>query len=329
MSLRRVFAISMILCMVLAVAVGSPTTANAAKYPSKTIRLIVPFAAGGSTDLMARVLVQPMSKLLGGAEIVVENRGGGGGAMAMMEMLRSAPDGHTLILASCNSAVITPILSDVGYSNADIAPVAQVTELPTNLFVKADSKVRTVADLMKLAEANHGKMTYSTSGAGTIHHIVAELLQREAKKPGLLTHIPYNSGTESITAVLGGHNEVAFANASYGENYVKQQGTMRAIATSAAGGDVNLPDVPTLKSLGYDITLTSWFGIAARTGTPQEILDLLSETIKNALKDPELIKSFPNLGMTVDYIGRADFTSQYQSQYKQLKGVLGELFPKK
>jgi tripartite-type tricarboxylate transporter receptor subunit TctC len=243
--------------------------------------------------------------------------------------MRAAPDGHTLILASANSAVITPNLTDVGYSNVDIAPIAQVTELPTDLFVKADGKIKTMADLMRLAEANPGKMTYSTSGAGSLHHIVAELLQREAKKPGLLTHIPYNSGTESITAVLGGHTDIAFANASYAENYVKQQGVLRVIATSGANGDANLPDVPSLKSLGYDVTLTSWFGLAARAGTPQEILDLLSEKIKDSLKDPELIKSFPNLGMSVDYIGRTDFTTKYQNQYKQLQGILAELFPKK
>ncbi|MDR0465786.1 MAG: tripartite tricarboxylate transporter substrate binding protein [Deltaproteobacteria bacterium] len=315
--------------MVLTVAVGGATPASAANYPSKTVKLIVPFAAGGSTDLMARVLIQSLSKRLNGAEIVVENRAGGGGAMAMREVVRAAPDGHTLILASANSAVMTPILSDVGYSDADLAPIAQITDLPTNLFVNADSKAKTFADFMKLAGENPGKTTYSTSGAGSLHHIVAELLQREAKKPGLLTHIPYNSGTESITAVLGKHTDVAFANASYAENYVKQQGAMRVIATSAEGGDVNMPDVPTLKSLGYNVTLTSWFGLIARAGTPAELLDLLNEAVKDTLKDPELVKAFPNLGMTVDYLNRADFTKKYQNQYNQLKGVLKDLFPKK
>ena len=325
MSLRRIYVISMILCM-LFVAAGSPAEVSAAGFPSKTIRLIVPFAAGGSTDLMARVLVQPLSKRLGDAEIIVENRPGGSGAIATMEMLRSAPDGHTLMLASPSNAVMPPILSDVGYTNESLVPVSQLTELPTDLYVKADSEIKTLEDLVKAAEKDYGKMTYSTSGAQSIHDVVARLFQHVINKPNLLTHIPYDGGAEGLTAVLGGHVDVSFANASYAENYVKQQGTLRVLATSNEGGDVLLPDVPSFKSLGYDVTLTSWWGLFAPAGTPQEIVELLDKTVNDSLTDNETIQGFTNLGMTVNYLNHADFAAKYMSQYDLLKGVLANLF---
>jgi len=319
MKLRRILAISAILCMTLAFA------ANAADFPSRTIRLIVPFAAGGSTDLTSRIIAPAMSKSLKNVDIIVENRAGGGGAMAMMELVQAAPDGHVLALVSQNASIMTPILSDVGFTKVDIAPVAQVAELPTNVFVKADSEVNTVADLIRLGEKNYGKMTYSTSGTGSIHHVVAELFQHTANKKGLLTHVPYNSGTESITAVLGGHVDMAFANASYGESYVKQQGVMKMVATTAEDESM-FPDVPTFRSLGYDVAISSWWGIVARAGTPPEILDMIDKAVKDAVADPEVGKAMENLGMPPDYIGRTDFTIKYLSQYDQLGGVLAGLF---
>jgi len=321
----RIFAVSMTLCMVLAFSGAIPAAESAANFPRQTIRVIVPFAAGGATDLMARVLVPEMSKRLG-VDMIIENRAGGGGAPAINEMLRSAADGHTILLSSANAAVITPILSDVGYTNVDIAPIAQVSELPTNLFVKADSNIHSVADLMSMADAGN-RVTYSTSGAGSIHHVVAELFQIEANKRGSLTHVPFNSGTESLTAVMGDHVNVAFANASYGETYAKQQGVLRVIATTAMDRDAILPETPTFRSLGYDVTLTSWFGFVARAGTPAAILDRLDEVVRDSMTEPELLKAFESLGQTANYVNRTDFTTRYVNQYAQLGTVLKEIFP--
>ena len=321
MNLRKILAVSMILCMVL---VGGSVAASAANYPNRAISIIVPFAAGGSTDLMARVLAPVMSSLLGGVDIIIENRAGGGGAIAMVEIMRAAPDGYTIILASANSAVFTPILSDVGYSNEDIVAIAQVSELPTNVFVQADSDIKTVEDLLRIAEER--KLTYSTSGAGSLHHVVAELFQHVIGKPGLLTHVPYNSGTESITAVIGGHVDMAFANASYGETYVKQQDLLKVIATTGENGCAILPEVPSFKSLGYDVTLSSWFGMMARTGTPQEIIDLIDKSIREALTDTDLLEAFDKIGQTADYIGSTEFAAKYSAQYEQMRELLKIIF---
>ena len=320
MRLRKILAIAVVLCFTLAGA------ANAADFPNRTIRLIVPFAAGGATDLMARVLTPAMSGELGNIDIIVENRGGGGGAIAMMELIQSPPDGYTLILASTAAAVVTPIISDVGYSKADLIPIVQLAELPTNIFVLADSEIQSMEDLMRLGQENFGRLTFSTSGTGSLHHIVAELFQHTAGKQGLLTHVPYNSGTESITAVLGGHVHMAFANASYGESYVNQQGIMRVIATSSEYGCPVVEGVPTFRSLGYDVTIANWWGLFARTGTSEEILDIVAEAVRNAMADPEVYQAMVNLGMLPDYMGRADFTAKYLAQYDQLAEVLADLF---
>jgi len=318
--MKRIFAISMILCMLFAGA------ANAADFPNRTIRLIVPFAAGGATDLMARVLTPAMSANMGNIDIIVENRAGGAGAIAMMELLQSPADGYTLILASTAAGIVTPIISDVGYSKDDLMPIVQVAELPTNIFVLADSEIQSMEDLLRLGQENFGRLTYSTSGTGSLHHIVAELFQHTAGLQGLLTHVPYNSGTESITAVLGGHVHMAFANASYGESYVNQQGVMRVIATSSEYGCPIVEGVPTFRSLGYDVTIANWWGLFARAGTSEEILDIVEEAVRNAMADPEVSQAMVSLGMLPDYMSRADFTVKYLAQYDQLAEVLTDLF---
>jgi len=322
MKLRRVFAISMILCFLLAVG-GSPA---AAEFPSRTMRIIVPFSAGGATDLMARILATAMASRLGDAEIIVENRPGGGGAIGMTELIQSPADGHTLILASTAAAMFTPIISDVGYCNEDIVPIAQVSTLPTNIFVPTDSEIQNLEDLMKRAEANFGRMTFATTGVGSPHHIVGELFQHAAGKPGLLTHVPFTSGPESIAALLGGHVDFAFANASYGESYVRQQGVLRVLVSSAPDGCPILPGIPSFVSLGYDVAFSSWWTLFAPAGTPETTLDLLDGIIKDAITDPQVIQQIENIGMLVAYVNRADFTYQYANQFKQMQEFLPGIF---
>jgi len=299
--------------------------ANAADFPNRMIRILIPFSAGGSTDLMARVLAPVMSRYLGNVDIIVENRPGGGGAISVMELIQSPADGHTLMISTGNDATLTPNLTDVGYGPADVAPIAQVSTLPTTVFVQADSEIQTLEDLMRLAEGNFGRMTYGTTGAGSLHHIVAEAFQFAAGRPGLLTHVPYNSGPESIAALMGGHVDVVFGNASYGESHVRQQGVLRGIVTSSGDGCPILPEMPTFKSLGYDVDLESWWGFAAPAGTPEEVLDILDEAIRNAMSNPEVIQALENMGMLPNYMGRTDFTAKWMSQFYIMRDLLTEI----
>ena len=318
MKFRSILAISVILCMVMAMSM----TAHAANFPNRTIRILVPFSAGGATDLMARILAPAMSSRLGDIDIIVENRPGGGGAISVMELITSPADGHTLMIHTVNDASLTPILTDVAYTPQDIAPIAQTTTLPTTIFVRAESEIETVADLLSMAQENYGRMTFGTTGAGSLHHIIAEAFQFAAGYPGILTHVPFNSGPESIAAVMGGHVDVVFGNASYGTSHVRNQGVMRGIATSSGTGCPILPEMPTFRSLGFDVAYESWWGFGAPAGTPEEILDLLDGVIRDTMADPEVIQSLMNVGMVPSYLSRSDFTAMWRGQYYEMRELL-------
>jgi tripartite-type tricarboxylate transporter receptor subunit TctC len=319
MKLRRIFAIAMILCMTLSV------SAHAAGFPSQSIRLIIPITAGGATDLVARILAEELSSAWGGVEVIVENKPGEGGAITMRELIQAPADGYTLALAATGTVAMTPILSDVGYTKDDIVPIVQIAELPTNLFVRADGEIQSMEDLMRLAEANFGSLTFS-AGTGGIHHIVAELFMLAAGKPGLLTHMPAGSGLEGLTAVVEGRSNMAFASASYGEPFVNQQGVLKLIATSSGQGCPIVAGVPTFRSLGYDVAIANWTGLFARTGTPEGIINTVAEAVGKAMENPEVIEAMAGFGMPAVFMNRADFTAKYFSQYEQLAEVLADLF---
>ena len=326
MSPRKIIAVLIVSCVALAVGfAGSLTAASATDFPSRTIRIIVPFGAGGATDLMARALAPHMSSNLGGVEIIVENRPGGGGAIAAMEMLLSPPDGYTIMLSSGNDMLLTPNISDVGYTIADYAPIARVSTLPTTIFVRTESEVETLGDLVRLAEENFGRLSFATTGAGSGHHVVAEAFQLALGKPGLFTHVPFSSGPESIAAVLGGHVDFVFGNASYGESYVRSQGVLRGLATTASVSCPILPELPSLRSLGYDVTFYSVWGFTARAGTPAEILNALDEAARKALESPEIAQIFENIGLIVDYLGRTEFTIDMLDEYYRMGNLLREI----
>jgi len=319
MKLQKILAIAMILCMALVV------PASAADFPNRTVRILIPFSAGGATDLMSRIMAPAIASDLG-VDVIVENRPGAQGAIAITELLAAPADGHTLILASICSVAINPNLSDVGYSRADLIPIVQAAELPTNIFVRADGPFEDFEDMVRQASENFGRLTYATAGTGGSHHIVAEVLQYNMGMQGLLTNVPFNSGTEAITAVLGGHVDMAFANASYGERFVNQSGEMRILGTSLSRGCPVVPATPTFKTLGYDVTVANWWGFFARTGTPEEVINRVALAVENALSDPEIIESMTNVGIPPYFINRAEFTAKYNDHYEYLEELLPNIF---
>ena len=238
-----------------------------------------------------------------------------------MEMLRSANDGHTLLLANNDAAVMTPNLTDVGYSPADIAPIAQIASLSTGIYVRPESGIETVEDLLRVAEENFGRMTFGSTGAGSVHHVVGEMLQHAVGKPGLFNHVPFNSGTENLAALLGGHVDFSLSSSSYAPSYAQ----LRMLAVSAEDGCPMNPDVPSLRSLGYDVAMEMWFGFSAPAGTPVDILDMLDAAIRDSLADPEIIQAYRNLGSNIHYMNRADFTYKWLSEYYRMRDVLTQI----
>ena len=292
-------------------------------FPTGPIRIIVPFSAGGSTDLMARVMQPHLSEVLG-ADVVIENRGGGGGAPGMIEMIGSAPDGHTVIFLSISAATLTPNISDVGYGIAEVAPIAQITTAPSILWARAGEGITTLQEFIDYASARPGELTYSSGGAGGAHHVAAETFFNAIGMPGLMAQVPFDSGIEGFTAFIGGHVDFAFQSVDDGRPFL-DEGLIYALGVMDNDGDPLLPDIPTFQSQGVEVEAGSWWGFAAPAGTPDEILDLWDNAILTVLERPEVAELFLNLGQTVQHMPRGPFTEFWVEQFYFNRELIAEL----
>jgi tripartite-type tricarboxylate transporter receptor subunit TctC len=301
------------------------TEAPAKKVFTSTVKIIVPFNPGGSTDMLARLLAPELSTRFG-VPVVVENKPGGGGAIGMLDMLGSKPDGHTVILTSVNAAALTPNMSDVGYTNKEMAPISQLTSVSTGVIVNAESDIKTLDELIAKGEANPGTMTFATTGTGSIHHIAAELMMKEIGKPGLFNHVPFNSGTEAIAAVLGKQIDFSFGDAADCLALVKD-GKLRVLAMAAdPGRDYFFPDAPSFKELGYNIgQMGPWTALAAPVETPDETINLWDKTVNEVMQLPNIQEGLVKLSLAPAYLNRADITAKWMAQYDLNKTIIDGL----
>lgn len=293
-------------------------------YPNGTIKILVPFSAGGGTDLLARAVAPELSERLGGASVIVENKPGGSGAIGMSELQNAKPDGLTLAITSAGPTTLTPNNSDVGYTNKEFAPICQISSLPIAFFVRTDSGIENMEQLLAKAQENPGAMTFATSGAGLIQHITVEMFLKEIGSQGLFTHVPFDGGVEAITALVGGQVDFCVGDAADAASFMSE-GNLLCIAVTSEETDPSFPDSPTMKELGYDLVSASWWGFAAPAGTPDEIIDLLDATIKDCLEDPELVEIFGNLQQPVDYKDREAFTNMWMTNFDLFKEIIAGL----
>ena len=253
-------------------------------YPSRPITLIVPYAAGGGNDLVARIVAEPMSKTLG-QQIVIENRGGAGGSIATRQGAHAAPDGYTLLLGGTGTLAVDPTLyPNVGYDpRRDFAPVGLIATSALVLVVHPSVPANTVAELIALARREPGRVAYASAGAGSGIHLAAELFAHMA---GIkLTHIPYKGSAPALNDLLGGHVSVYFSSLPPAMSLVRE-GKLRALAvTSATRSDAfaNLPTVAEAALPGYEAVLH--YGIVAPAGTPDAIVARLNKALRAALAD--------------------------------------------
>jgi tripartite-type tricarboxylate transporter receptor subunit TctC len=256
-----------------------------AAYPERVITLIVPFAAGGPTDIIARIVSLAFQKSLG-QSVIVENRGGGGGNPGMAIAARATPDGYTLLLTSTAIAVNPALYNNLPYDPfKDFTPICELVNAPNVLFVRADSDIKSVADLIARAKAAPGALNYSSPGAGTKSHLTAEQLKLRA---GIdMVHIPYRGGGPATMAVLEGTVHVGSVALAPVEPLIKE-GKFRALAVTGAERWFSLPDVPTMIESGFPGFVSDTFNaLFAPAGTPPEIIALLARESQAALKTPE------------------------------------------
>src|SRR6202165_3005746 len=263
------------------------TLAFAQSYPSRPIRLVVPFPAGGTTDILAREAAQKLTEALGQA-VVVDNRPGAAGNIGSDLVAKSAPDGYTLLMGTVGTHAINPSLySKMPYDHVkDFAPVVLVAGVPNVLVVNPPLPVNSVADLIKLAKDKPGQINFASSGSGTSIHLSGELFKTMAGVD--MTHVPYKGSAPAITDLMGGQVQVMFDNLPSSLQQIKA-GKLRAIAVTSAKRAPALPDVPTVAESGLPgFEATSWFGVVAPAGTAPAIIARINADVNQWLQSPDV-----------------------------------------
>ena len=291
----------MIRCIALAlvaIALAMASLAGAQPNSAKPIRLICPFPPAGAVDIASRAIASELSKILG-QTVTVDNRPGAGGNIGGVEAVRSAPDGHTLFMTTSGINAINPLLyAKMPFDPIkELAPVAALVSLSNVLVVHPSVKANSVADVIALAKAEPGKMTYASAGSGTSIHMSAEMFKQLAKID--IVHIPYKGSAPAVTDLLGGQVMMMFDNIPSALPHIKA-GKLRALAVTGAKRDPLLPDVPTVAEAGvpgYESGV--WFGLAVPAATPKEEIARINDAVVKGTKSPEFVKRMTELGYSI------------------------------
>jgi tripartite-type tricarboxylate transporter receptor subunit TctC len=282
------------LCLALFAALLAPHAAPAAeKYPTRPVRFISGFLAGGPVDLTTRVMADWLSADLG-REFVVENRGGMGGNIGVQAMLASAPDGYTIILAATNNAISASLYKKLPFDfMRDTVPVAGVMRLTDIMVVPPSLPVKTVADFVALAKARPGQLSFASSGYGTSVHMSGELFK--AMTGVDIVHVPYRGAAGAYPDLMTGKVHVLFDNLPGSIEFVRS-GQLRALGVTVAERWPSLPDVPAIAETIPGFEASAWYGISAPKGTPPEVVKILSNSVASGLANPKLQAKLADLG---------------------------------
>ncbi len=272
---------------------GAPALAQS-DYPSKTVRIVVPFAAGGTTDITARVIADELTKAMK-QTFVVDNKGGAGGNIGAAEVARAAPDGYTFLMGTPGTQAINQFLyPKMPYDTAkDFAPVSFVVRVPNVLVVNPGVGVKNLKELIALAKAKPGALSYGSPGNGTTGHLSTELFKTRAKV--FVTHIPYRGSGPMLVDLMGGQVQMAIDNLPSAMPHIKA-GKLVALGVTGDKASTQLPDAPPIASILPGYAAESWFVLMAPAGTPPAIVNRVSAEVDKILKKPEIIERFKGLG---------------------------------
>ncbi len=293
--------------LLLAAATLVPALGHSQPFPSKTVTIIVPFAAGGLTDQLARVLGNKMAATLG-QSVVVDNRPGGGGQVAVNAFKQTPADGHTIFVGDIGALALNPSLySSLSYDPLkDFQPLARLVIAPSMLVVPNNSPYKTANELIAASKTSPNGLNCASQGPGTGGHLFCELAR--AQMGAKLTHIPYKGSTPALTDVIGGQVDLLFDAVPTSGAFVKE-GKVRGLAIGTAKRLAQFPDVPTLDELGLSkINEVGWFGVVAKAGTPTGIVARLNAEIVSAMNSAEVSKRFTDLGLEVSTLDAKPFT---------------------
>lgn len=279
--------------------ISTPFALAQSTYPNKPIKLIVPFPPGGLIDNVARLIAPALSTELG-QPIVVENKPGAGGNLGAAEVAKANPDGYTLLMASPPLSISPALYKSLPYNPNNIEPIAIFGQLPNVLLVNPDSGINTVAELVKRAKANPGKLNYASNGNGTSLHLSAEMLKSQSEI--FVVHIPYRGSALANVALVSKDVDFMFDNLPPALGLIKAN-KMKALAVTTSTRNPALPQVPTMQEAGFpNFQVSAYFGIAAPKGLPADIATKLQNSIQKTVSQKEVAESLTKLGATVDFM---------------------------
>lgn len=296
---------------------------EASDYPNKQIDIMIPYASGGGADVMVRTIAPFMEEELGQSVNVIE-KPGGAGAVGMNSLKSANPDGYSLIYTAVGPSTLTPNYQDVGYNTPeDFKAVSQFVNSPYAIAVNSNSGIETLAELMDYSKDHH--VTFGTTGAGLHQHIVMEDLLTQMDDEVEMDHVPFDGGSEAVTALLGEHT-TASVNVLGELMPHYEDGTINLLAVTTDERIDEIPDVPTLKELGFDPLGTgAWFGFVAPKDTPDEIVEKLDDMFKKMSEDEELQVKLEDINYPIEYINHDDLSDKIKKDFEQNADVIQNL----
>jgi len=307
-------------CTLSLAALATPTV-QAQAWPSKPIRLVVPYSAGGPTDLIARLVARPVGAALH-QPVVVENKAGAGGTIGLADVVRSAPDGYSFGLAAPGPLAGMPHLMKMAYNMDDIDYLTVVARIPSVIVASKEAKVSSLPDLIKAAKAEPGKLNYGSAGPGTTPHIGFELLKQQA---GIeVMHVPYKGAAPAVAAVLGGEVQFAMVDLLPVLPHV-QAGRLKVLAVASDSRAPQMPDVPTTVELGLPgVRMDTLYGVVAPKGLPADIRERVRDAVVSAVESPELKKQLLDQGAVSMTTTPAEYRNLMQAESDKWRDVVGK-----
>ncbi|MCE7505811.1 tripartite tricarboxylate transporter substrate binding protein [Polynucleobacter sp. IMCC30063] len=267
--------------------------AAAADYPERPIKWVVPYPPAGTTDVLARIMAQPLTQLLG-QSVIVENKPGGGNNIGTEFVIKSAPDGYTMLLVNPANGINASLYKNLNYNFIrDIAPVAGIVRTPNVMVIPPSLPIKTVAEFIAYCKANPGKVNMASSGSGTSVHLSGELFK--SMTGCNMLHVPYKGAGPALVDLMAGQVQVLFDNLPSSAGHIKS-GSLRALAVTSAARDPSLPNVPTIAETVPGYEATAWFGIGMPKGSPRAAIDRVNAEVNRILAEPKMREKLAELG---------------------------------